>query len=85
MRADRPLISAFPQNRKCQCAVAERRFVPLADSRTATNGNRVSTLYADFCRGGAYMETAIFNGPSRLITRMLLLTPQLIEQSFRFL
>jgi len=31
------------------------------------------------------METAIFNGPSRLITRMLLLTPQLIEQSFRFL
>jgi hypothetical protein len=44
VRAEKALISAFAQNRKCQCAVAERRFVPLAEIRTATSDGYGSLL-----------------------------------------
>jgi len=37
VRAERRFISALPQNRKCQSAVVERRFVPGADICSAAN------------------------------------------------
>ena len=41
------LFPLFPQNRKCQCAAAERRFVPKADSCAAA---KLTSLFDDFVR-----------------------------------
>ena len=61
-RQSEPVIGLFPllpQKRKCQCAAAKRRFVPLADSCTAAKKHCYSITSSARDRSTPWLSSAL--------------------------